>query len=73
MCETDELTPLSSVSIIQVILVCNNEHHSVVHVYFAMEFNSTSLLVVLSLGCSFPSSISRVDGFKASKVTLLIK
>lgn len=40
MCETDELTPLSSVSIIQVTSVCNSEHHSVVvHVYFAMEFN----------------------------------
>lgn len=65
--------PLSSVSIIQVILLYNSEHCHMENVYFAAELNSTSLFVGQPLGFLFQRSISRVSGFKAAKVILLIK
>lgn len=83
MCENC-LTPSSSVSVIQIILFYNSEHHSVVPVYFAIELNLTSLLLVKLCGvfCLFvcycfcfllQCSILRAGGFKASIFVPFIK
>lgn len=44
-----------------------------VHVYFAMELDSTSIFVDQPLGFSFLNGILRVDSSKATKVILFIK
>lgn len=49
MCENC-LTPSSSVSVIQIILLYNGEHRSVVPVYFAIELNFTSFCWSNSVG-----------------------